>query len=207
MTAKGTLGASYSLMQISDGWDESCAFMWPASRLRDLRSPGTRSEPRGRGGRAAQSPLPEPPGWERPQASKGFLCPQPGRRSPSGRPSRPRPLVCVTPALRSGLARGNVTGSTAVCVLASHNLGQQLCPREPVPGASTSLVTKPLPKTLRSEQRPLGRTRTNFICDVLGPAEFPALGRETRRIPGRRASGRKTARSDASFVSVNPRVD
>lgn len=146
-------------------------------------------------------------GGKGPRLQKVFFVLRPGRRSPSGRPSRPKPLVCVTPALRSGLARGNVTGSTAVCVLASHNLGRHLCPREPVPGASASLVTKPLPKTLRSEQRPLGRTRANFICDVLGPAEFPALGRETRRIPGRRASGRKTARSDASFVSVNPLVD
>lgn len=61
---------------------------------------GTRSEPRGRGGRAAQSPLPEPPGWERPQASKGFLCPQPGRRSPSGRPSLWKALLPQAARLR-----------------------------------------------------------------------------------------------------------
>lgn len=59
-------------------------------------------------------------------------------------PSRPRPRVCVTLALSSGLACGNMTVSTAVCFLASHILGQQLCPSEPVPGASASPVTKPL---------------------------------------------------------------
>lgn len=89
-------------------------------------------------------------GGKGPRLQKVFFFLQSGRRSPSVMPSRPRPRVCVTLALSSGLAGRNGTISTALCFLASHILGQQHCPSEPVPGASASPVTKPLPRPCRA---------------------------------------------------------
>lgn len=148
MTAKGTLGASYSLMQISDGWDESCAFMWPASRLRDLRrcwhpfrTPGKR-----RKGGSVPAPrasgVGKAPGFKRFSLSSAWqeeslwkaLPPQAARLRDSGSALRPGPRERdgFHRGLRSGLSQpGPAALSQGACSWGFHKSGDKASAQDP----------------------------------------------------------------------------
>lgn len=148
MTAKGTLGASYSLMQISDGWDESCAFMWPASRLRDLRRCWHPFRTPGKRRKGGSVPAPRASGVGKAPSFKRFslssawqeeslwkaLPPQAAHLRDSGSALRPGPRERdgFHRGLRSGLSQpGPAALSQGACSWGFHKSGDKASAQDP----------------------------------------------------------------------------